>query len=175
MRCARRYISPIPDFESVYRAHYEAVWRFIARRVPRADTDDVVAETFAVAWRRRHEIEADLTRAWLYGVARRQVANRLRQNRRRANLFSRAVGMGYGSVVDEPKLLEGIDRSSPLAAIWERLSTAEREVLLLHVWEELSSAELAVVLGVSEVAARQRLSRALHAARRIRLELGVGE
>jgi RNA polymerase sigma-70 factor (ECF subfamily) len=68
-----------------------------------------------------------------------------------------------------------IDPATPLGKVWGRLTSAEREILLLHAWEGLSSAELGVALGVSDMAARQRLSRALKSARAIRQQLGIDE
>jgi DNA-directed RNA polymerase specialized sigma24 family protein len=64
---------------------------YVLRRVDRAeDAADVVAETFLVAWRRLDKVPAgDEARLWLYGVARRQLANQRRGQLRRLRLADR--------------------------------------------------------------------------------------
>src|SRR5918992_1551637 len=64
---------------------------YVLRRVDRAeDAADVVAETFLVAWRRMDKVPAgDEARLWLYGVARRQLANQRRGELRRSRLADR--------------------------------------------------------------------------------------
>jgi RNA polymerase sigma-70 factor (ECF subfamily) len=61
-------------FESLFRDHYAAVRGYALRRAPRDMAPDVVAETFLVAWRRLDDVPADAL-PWLYGVARRVLAN----------------------------------------------------------------------------------------------------
>jgi RNA polymerase sigma factor (sigma-70 family) len=123
------------------------------------DAADVVAEVFLVAWRRRREMppEAEV-RLWLYGVARRVLANYHRGGVRRERLGERlrqrlkvAVGVDPGSEVP--------DRVTVQAAL-ARLGELDREVLMLTFWEGLEPREAAVVLQVSSAAVRTRLSRA---------------
>lgn len=156
------------SFDDLFEAHYESVWRFVARRLPRSEVDDVVAEVFVTAWRRRHELREDSLRPWLYGVARRQVANSLRGQVRRSGLLGRLKSLRaveVRTVYDE--LAAGvIDPEGHLGRIWALLAPHEREVLLLEAWEQLSMREIALVLNVSEATARQRLSRARRSAQR---------
>ena len=161
-----------PEFDVLYRDHFEAVWRFVGRRLPAADVDDVANEVFVVAWRRRREIESEFTRAWLYGVARRLIANRLRQRRRQANLVLRIMGFGSPESITPYEVEGAIDPTSRLGMVWDTLTANEREILMLQAWEGVSSVEIAVTLGISEAAARQRLSRALRSARESWRSLG---
>src|SRR3954447_15329981 len=64
---------------------------YALRRVDRPeDAADVVAETFLVAWRRLDDLPSgDGARLWLYGVARRQLANQRRGRLRRSRLANR--------------------------------------------------------------------------------------
>lgn len=98
---------------------------------------------------------------WLYGVARRLMANQRRGNMRRLRLFDRLVG-------ERPPPREAPTPSSEILEALERLRPADREVLRLAAWEELNAAEIAVVLGCTANAAALRLSRAR---RRLRDEL----
>ncbi|MET8833450.1 RNA polymerase sigma factor [Micromonospora sp. NPDC004540] len=147
-------------FRRVYAADFEPLLAYALRRVAQPeDAADVVAETFLVAWRRRRDLPADAeVRLWLYGVARRVLANHHRGGIRRQRLGERlrqritsAVGADPGSAVPE--------RLAVRAAL-ARLGELDREVLLLTVWEGLEPREAAEVLGVSPAAVRTRLSRA---------------
>ena len=73
--------SPDELFEDAYRNSGTAVLGYALRRTgSREDALDVVAETFAVAWRRRSVMpeDADEIRPWLFGIARRCLANNAR-------------------------------------------------------------------------------------------------
>ena len=69
-------------FEELFTAHYWAVRGYVRRRSSSAAVEDVVAETFLVAWRRLDAIGEDPL-PWLLGVARRVLANQQRAERRR--------------------------------------------------------------------------------------------
>ena len=87
-------MSPPPDqrrrarHDALFAAHHDAVWRYAVRRVGDAAAEDVVAETFLVAWRRLDAV-SEHERAWLLSVARRVVANHRRGQQRRARLTVR--------------------------------------------------------------------------------------
>ena len=68
--------------EALFDEHYSAVRTYARRRAPEALVDDVVAETFLVAWRRIDELPDDV-RPWLLGVARKTLSTQLRSARRR--------------------------------------------------------------------------------------------
>jgi RNA polymerase sigma-70 factor (ECF subfamily) len=78
-------------FRHVYAEHFDRVLGYALRRVGRPeDAADVVAETFLVAWRRLRDVPHEpATRLWLYGVARRVLANQRRGERRRTALGQR--------------------------------------------------------------------------------------
>jgi RNA polymerase sigma-70 factor, ECF subfamily len=139
-------------FERIYQAHYARVLAYAMRRAPRPVADDVVAETFLVAWRRLDDVPADAA-PWLYGVARRVLANERRASGRRAALVER--------LTFEPSPAAAADASSgaledALAALTER----EREALKLVAWEGLTAGQAAQVAGCSHTAMRVRLHRA---------------
>ena len=75
-------------FERVFRGCYEAVYAYAARRVAPEAVQDVVSETFVVAWRRYAELDGEPL-PWLYGIARRVAANHLRGSARREALRRR--------------------------------------------------------------------------------------
>lgn len=138
-------------FEGIFDANVRAVSAYALRRTTPGDADDVVAETFLVAWRRLDEVPSE-AKPWLLGVARRVLANQRRAAGRRTALVER--------VSQERKLEPKPASSSPILQALGRLSEGDRELLCLHAWEELSTGEAAAVLGCSRTAAKVRLHRA---------------
>ncbi|KWT59875.1 RNA polymerase subunit sigma [Streptomyces albus subsp. albus] len=149
-------------FADAYRAHYWAVSRFVARRLDddRADdVEEVVAEVFSIAWRRRAELpESPLP--WLYGVARNCLSNTVRGFGRYRRLLHR---LGNHEAAHRRQTVDSPDAERPGSWVHEaleRLSPADQEVLRLTAWEELTLQELAVTLDCSQSAAAMRLHRA---------------
>jgi RNA polymerase sigma-70 factor (ECF subfamily) len=147
-------------FRRLYRANVESLLAYALRRVGQPeDAADVVAETFLVAWRRSRDLPADdEVRLWLYGVARRVLANHHRGGVRRERLGDRLRQRLRVAVAPDPGT-EVPERLTVRAAL-ARLGDLDREVLALTFWEGLEPREAAVVLGVSAAAVRTRLTRA---------------
>ena len=144
------------EFRDFYARTIEDVWRFARRRCARADeADDVTAETFAVAWRRRQEIPADAARPWLFGVARLVLSNLQRAHRRRQDLFVRLA------TVEEPRVHDAPAERDD--AVWRSLAAlteSDRDLLLMRAWDELSVAEIALVLDTTPATVSSRLYKA---------------
>jgi len=149
---------PRRRFEQVYAVHHAAIVGYALRRAGNADdAADVIAETFLTAWRRIDDIPAvEAARPWLYGVARRVLANQRRGEQRRTALGERLRSELAADPYDrEPP--PGLDR---VAVAFTRLGHTDREILTLAAWEGLDAGQIAVVLGCSRNAARIRLHRA---------------
>jgi len=146
-------------FERCFRAHYADVLAFSMRRVSSRDlAEEVAADTFAVAWRRRDRIP-DSPLPWLYGVARRVIANQHRSVRRRRDLDVRLELEG-GVTQPAADLADALGRRDAFFTAFSHLSESEREVLRLVAWDGLSTAAAARVLGCSGGAFRVRFHRA---------------
>ena len=148
-------------FDRMFEAFEPAVRNYCARRIRLDDVDDVVNDTFSVAWRKIDLApEGPAGLPWLYGVAHRVIQHMWRTNGRTARLATKA-----GAYAEPPEesldddLVEADDRRRVLDAA-ARLDPADREILRLTLWEELSPSQAATVLGVTPEAARQRASRA---------------
>lgn len=142
--------------EALYDEHARSVLRYARRRLPREDAEDVVCDVFLVAWRRLDDIP-ELELAWLLGVARRTVANRLRSERRSGDLLSRVRLHARRSVPDHAP---SVDTGDQISRAFQQLSTTDQDVLRLVVTEGLTSAELGVALGCSTNTASTRARRA---------------
>jgi RNA polymerase sigma-70 factor, ECF subfamily len=145
-------------FESLYAANHGPILGYALRRTASPDdAADILAETFLAAWRRLDELPSgDDGRLWLYGVARRVLANHYRGERRRSALADRLRAELTSSYV--PPEFDG--ESARVAAALRRLPERQRELLALNAWEGLDYGEIAVVLGCSRNAVRIRLHRA---------------
>ena len=149
-----------PDHEARFTALFEATHRpllaYAVRRVADpADAADVVAEAFLVAWRRLDDVPVgDDARPWMFGVARRVLANLHRGARRRLALADRL--RAEVAEATPPPTGEVSDVERALA----RLGPDDQELLRLVAWEELARDEIALVLGISRAAVRVRLHRA---------------
>jgi RNA polymerase sigma factor (sigma-70 family) len=145
-------------FERVYAVHHPAILGYALRRTSNADdAADVIAETFLAAWRRIDDIPAgEAARPWLYGVARRVLANQRRGEQRRTALGERL----RSELAAEPFHREPRPGLEGVAAAFRRLGDADREILTLAGWEGLDAGQIAVVLRCSSNAARIRLHRA---------------
>ena len=146
-------------FEDVFRRHHGAIRAYAARRRP-AEADDVVAEVFAVAWRKRQEVPEHVV-PWLYGVAFREVLHTQREASKQVSLHSRLASHAADVVPDSAsQIVDRVAAEGPVNRALNRLPTRDAEVLRLWAWEQLEPSEIATVLGVSGVAARVRLHRA---------------
>ena len=143
------------DFDALYAAHRDEVWRYLKRRTA-DDHEDLTTEVFLVAWRRRNELPHEPL-PWLYGVARKVLANHRRGDARRAALAERAAAHARE---DTPDLAEAVGLRADLAQALETLSDHDRELVLLVAWEGLAVGEAAAALGCTRAAAAVRLHRA---------------
>jgi len=145
---------------------------YALRRVQRPeDAADVVAETFLVAWRRLDDVPPGAeARLWLYGVARRQLANQRRGQLRRSQLADRLRDALPGAIATAASAGSDAEDARVIAVrrALGRLDAADRELLALSSWEGLSPGEIAVVLDLPAVTLRSRLHRAR---KRLRAEL----
>jgi RNA polymerase sigma factor (sigma-70 family) len=147
-------------FEAVYAEYHTAIHAYVYRRLPEATADvpDVVAEVFTVAWRRLDKVPSGSdARLWLYGVARRSVADYQRGKQRRLRLVDRL----RRDTRTQPTGSDAADRDHDLLSdAIERLPDKDREVLRLVLWDGCSHGEAATMLGCSVHAVAVRLHKA---------------
>ena len=160
-------------FASVFDRHYDAVHRYLARRAGPDLADDLAAETFTTAFdvRRRFDTTRPDARPWLFGIATNLLRHHHRGEVRRLRAYARLDRPAHaddGLAGVEARL--DAERAGPaLAEALMRLSTGERDVLLLFAWADLRYEEIAVALRIPIGTVRSRLNRAR---RRVRELLG---
>jgi RNA polymerase sigma factor (sigma-70 family) len=151
-------------FTVLFRRHAPHIQRYVIRRLGADAADDIVAETFLLAFRQRNRY--DLARAdarpWLYGIA----TNLIGRHRRAEIRLYRALARTGADPVTEP-FTDRVDNrvsadhaSRQLAGALAKLSAGLRDTILLAAWSDLSYEEIAVALGIPTGTVRSRLSRA---------------
>lgn len=139
-------------FDGEVACHLTAVYRYFVRRVPLQDADDLTAEVFATAWRRRDDVTRGGELPWLYTTARYVLSN----HRRRAAIMP----LHAMPALSTPDHADRAARSDELTRVLQHLKPRDRDILLLHAWEGLDGDQLAEVLGITRTGAQAALSRA---------------
>jgi RNA polymerase sigma factor (sigma-70 family) len=158
-------------FAALYDREAQTVLVFIARRTLDAELAlDLTAETFAQAFRGRRSFRGSTEmeeRAWLYTIARRQIARYHRRGgveRRALRALAAEVPAVHEDDIREIEEAAGLgELRAALGDELQRLSRNQREALRLRVVEDLPYPEVASSLGVTEATARARVSRGLRA------------
>ncbi|HEY1775291.1 MAG TPA: RNA polymerase sigma factor [Solirubrobacteraceae bacterium] len=148
-------------FEALFDRYHGEVAAYVRRRAPARLAEDVVSETFLIAWRSLDRVHGDPL-PWLYGVARRVLANDLRREHRRSALAARLAQ----EPDDPPTTVLGLDVSEPVRTALLALGHREREAVLLIAWEGLNPKQAAAAAGCSGATFRARLYRARRHLRR---------
>jgi RNA polymerase sigma factor (sigma-70 family) len=161
-----------PDaFATLFRRHATSIQHYVARRLGSDAADDLVAETFLLAFRQRETYDLARTDAlpWLYGIATHLIG---RHRRDEIRLYRALVRTGIDPVtepftdrVDAAVSASAVSRQ--LAAALARLPAAYRDTLLLVAWGDLSCEETALALGLRKGTVYSRISRARARLRRM--------
>jgi RNA polymerase sigma-70 factor (ECF subfamily) len=158
------------QFTVLFRRHAPHIQRYVVRRLGPDAADDIVAETFLLAFRHRDRYDPARpdARPWLYGIA----TNLIGRHRRAEIRLYRALARTGADPVTEPFTDRVDDRvsastaSRQIATALATLSADLRDTLLLVVWGGLTYEEVATALGVPSGTVRSRVSRARSKLRR---------
>lgn len=143
----------------MYDENYVRLLGYALGYVNRANAEEIVSETFLIAWRRLPDVPAREL-PWLFGVARNLIRERYRADQRLRILCAElsaefgADGSAAGDVAEHVT-----DRAVALQALAE-LPDADRELLTLLAWHGLTNGEAAQVLGCSTATLLVRVHRA---------------
>ena len=160
--------TPEERFNRLFADYHRLVYAYCRRRTDAETAGDCAAEAFSVAWRKLDEVpDGPAAIGWLYGVARKVLANEFRSSRRRRNLLRR---MRAARTVPNPgpdSLVVRREQDQRVADALGQLRPRDQELLRLALWEELPHAEIAAQYGCSTQAATQRIYRATRRAARV--------
>jgi RNA polymerase sigma factor (sigma-70 family) len=163
-----------PDqFAVIYDRHFAEIYRYVARRIGGQVADDVAAEVFVVAFRRRERFDPlrGRVRPWLYGIATNLIGQHRRDEKRRYDVLARVAADG---AVEGPE--DRVATRVTAQAVHEQLTRAlgdlahgDRDVMLLAALGGLGYDEIAEALGIPGGTVASRLHRAR---RKLRKALG---
>ncbi|ALG08655.1 RNA polymerase sigma factor [Kibdelosporangium phytohabitans] len=155
---------PKEVFAWLFDEHARPIRSYLAGRVGADVADDLVAETFLIALRRRttYDPQQATVRSWLYGIATNLLRNHARREERGFRLTAKA-GAAEPTVENHDTLVaDRVDAAAhmrTLSAAMAKLSEQDRDVLLLTSWAGLEPAEVADALGIPASTVRSRLHR----------------
>jgi len=153
-------------FDALIERWHQPVWQYVRRLV---EDDEAAADTSQDVWLRVVRALPGLRdpsrlRAWLFGIARRAVMDRLRRRYAEPELTSLDAVDGTETDDDLPEVTdEDLGRMHDALA---RLPLTERDVLVLFYLQELTVSQLADVLDVPVGTVKSRLFRARQLLRR---------
>jgi RNA polymerase sigma-70 factor (ECF subfamily) len=138
-------------FERLYQEHFDVIYRYVARRLPPGQRDEVVAETFVTAWRKFATTD-DPSLPWLVRLASTEIT----QNQRRAEQHAEDLAMRDLNMSDR----HGLDTVAEFSSAFSQLSSEDAELLRLVHWDHLSRVEIAELYGCPVATINVRYHRA---------------
>jgi RNA polymerase sigma-70 factor (ECF subfamily) len=138
------------DFEALYRAHFNFVWRTLRRLgVPESALDDAAQEVFVVVHRRFADLVPDSSpKAWLYAIAQRVASDQRRSVRRKGNLLPLHGDM----LARDRNPLESAIQSQANDLVLEFLESLDpdrRTAFILVELEQMSAPEVARIAAAN--------------------------
>lgn len=164
-------------FEAAFEAHFSEIHAYVAQRVGPDHAEDIVAETFLTAFRKRAQYDPSRAgvRAWLYGIATNLVGKHRRLEARTLRALARCAPDTDAPGHEETVAVRVSAQSlrPELAAALAGLDRRDRDVLLLVALAGLSHDEIATALGIPYGTVCSRLNRARRKLRALLGEVAV--
>ena len=165
----------VPDdierYTALYNAQYPRVYAYAVSRAGRQLADEVVSETFLVAWRRFADLPPDPL-PWLLVVARKVLHEQYRAETRRQSLVADLRAWTSERELQAGDVAEEVTERVAVLSALTSLSDEDVELVTLVSWHGLSPKDVAKVIGCSTATyfvrlhrARKRLVRAMSAER----------
>jgi RNA polymerase sigma-70 factor (ECF subfamily) len=161
----RESVASAERFSEIFERHIGAVSAYVARRVGPVASDDIVSETFLIAFRRRKRFDHTRTSAlpWLMGIATNVLAQHRRSQAQHWRALQASVAQTDAVAADDlDRSTAHLDAAGEIERLYPRiaaLSAGDREVLFLHAWGDLTYEQIAAALRIPVGTVRSRLSR----------------
>ncbi len=161
----RRSVDAPAAFAELFERHARVVGAFAARRVGYDAAEDILSETFLVAFRRRRDFDAawESARPWLLGIASRLIRKHRSREAAQWRAFAAAANSGEpatdGAIDAVGSRTDAVADLRALAPKIAKLSAGDRETLLLYAWGDLTYEQVALAQGIPVGTVRSRLNR----------------
>ncbi|MEW9554783.1 RNA polymerase sigma factor [Nonomuraea sp. NPDC050783] len=160
-------------FAELFDRYAGMLYRYASKRLGPEPAEDLVGETFLVAFSRRRSYDLSYpdARPWLFGILTKLVS---RYHRKEAARYRALLRAPVESAVESPadRVAAGVTAQAvrgELAGALAALPAKDRDVLLLIAWGDLTYEEVAQALGIPIGTVRSRLNRGR---RKVRAALG---
>ncbi|MFT3799313.1 RNA polymerase sigma factor [Microbacterium sp.] len=151
-------------FASLFDRHAPAIFRYAAQRMGDDRAEDIMSETFLVAFEKRASYDPAIenARPWLLGIATRLMHKHSRLEARawKGMVADMAASLAPDMIEQAGARLDAARLTRRLASALRRLSASDRDTLLLYAWGDLDYAGVAAALDVPIGTVRSRLNRA---------------
>lgn len=151
-------------FSELYDRHAAIIHRYAARRVGEHVADDIMSETFLVAFERRADFDdsRDDARPWLYGIATTLLKKHARLEARawKGLVAAGAAELDHDAIEALGSRVDAETAVKKLASALKRMPARDRDTLLLYAWGDLDYEGIAQALEVPIGTVRSRLNRA---------------
>lgn len=151
-------------FSELYDRHAVAIHRYAARRIGVHTADDIMSETFLVAFERRRSFDGarEDARPWLYGIATTLLKKhaRLEAQAWKGLVAASAAELDLDAIDAAGSRVDAEVAMRRLGSALKRMPARDRDTLLLYAWGDLDYEGVAQALDVPIGTVRSRLNRA---------------
>jgi RNA polymerase sigma-70 factor (ECF subfamily) len=139
------------EFDALYRAHVDFVWRSLRRLGVRdAALDDATQEVFLVVHRRFHEFRpGSSAKAWLFAIAQRTASDQRRWVRRKGNLLPLHDELPASGVDSPLQCAINREASDLVLSFLNQLDEPRRVAFILSDLEQMTAPEIGAALSVN--------------------------
>ena len=144
----------------LFQRYFEPIGRFFLSKVS-VGVDDLVQRTFLALLERAGQLDEDTNvRAYLFGIARKTLLRRFRDQYRNGRYFD-ALATSVADLAESPSQLVGQQQQLQLLLAALREIPLDHQIVLeLYFWEEMPARAIATVLEIPEGTVRSRIRRA---------------
>jgi RNA polymerase sigma factor (sigma-70 family) len=151
-------------FGELYDRHAATIHRYAARRAGATTADDIMSETFLVAFERRgdFELEREDAKPWLYGIATTLLRKHARLESRawKGIVAAGAAALDHDAIEAMASRVDAELAVKALGAAIRRMPARDRDALLLYAWGDLDYEGIGQALAIPIGTVRSRLNRA---------------
>ncbi|WP_256728695.1 RNA polymerase sigma factor [Microbacterium oleivorans] len=151
-------------FALLFDRHAPAIYRYAVQRLEEGSAEDVMSETFLVAFEKRAAYDLAIVdaRPWLFGIATRLMRKRVRLEARawKGMVADLAAQLSPDMIEQAGARLDAARLTRRLASALRGLPASDRDTLLLYAWGDLDYAGISRALDVPIGTVRSRLNRA---------------
>jgi RNA polymerase sigma-70 factor (ECF subfamily) len=150
---------PVQRFTTLYDRWYPRVLAYVLAHAAPQVAEDIVSETFLIAWRRLADVPEPAL-PWLLTVARHIRLKQRDGQQRQEALASRVAALSGEADEQAWDVAELVVERATALRVLRTLPADDLELLMLTVWQGLDAGGAAKVLGCSRAVVFVRLHRA---------------